>query len=214
MLRKMFCWKPDGTPQRWKLQHTGELFETHFWIWKSSLKTWLIQSSNLNSHDAVVDLFNFCIVLYVRFRYFLEFTFANLGFLLLEKMWELLENQWGEMCHIYTVFWRGIFTAGLGVFELFALAPIAFTSILLFPCHYTHIWLVLWVEIWNLFLLAIVFCWVFSLRRKQTPLCFPLTGIRHDVDEAFQFYYCCLQFFWTHPETMQCFVVETKSTFF
>lgn len=54
---------------------------------------------------------------------------------------------------------------------------------------------------------------MFSLRRKQTPLCFPLTEIHYDVDEAFQFYYRCLQFFWTHPETMQCFVVETKSTF-
>lgn len=36
------------------------------------------------SHDAVLDLFDFCIVLYVRFRYFLEFTIAILGFLLLE----------------------------------------------------------------------------------------------------------------------------------
>lgn len=44
-----------------------------------------IQSSNLNSHDAVLDLFNFCIVLYVRFRYFLEVTFAILGFFLLAK---------------------------------------------------------------------------------------------------------------------------------
>lgn len=35
-----------------------------------------------------------------------------------------------------------------------------------------------------------------------------------NLDEAFIFYYCCLQFFWTHPETMQCFVVDTKSTFF
>lgn len=26
-----FCQNPDGMPQRWKLQHTGELFKTHFW---------------------------------------------------------------------------------------------------------------------------------------------------------------------------------------
>lgn len=57
------------------------------------------------------------------------------------------------------------------------------------------------------------FWWEFSLRRKQEPevLCFSLIEIVCDVDE---FYYCCLQFFWTHPETMQCFVVDTKSTFF
>lgn len=108
--RAAVCWKPDGTAQRWKLQHTGELFETRFWCRKSSLKTWLIQSSNLNSHDAVLDLFNFCIVLYVRFRYFLEFTFAILGFLLLaKKIRELLETN-GEKC--VTEFGRGIFTAG------------------------------------------------------------------------------------------------------
>lgn len=100
-----FRWKPDGTVQRWKLQHTGELFETYFWCRKSSLKTWLIQSSNLNSHDAVLDLFNFCIVLYVRLRYFLEFTFAILGSVLLaKKLRELLETN-GEKC--VTVFWRG-----------------------------------------------------------------------------------------------------------
>lgn len=32
MFHRRFCWKPDRTPQRWKLQHTGELFETHFWF--------------------------------------------------------------------------------------------------------------------------------------------------------------------------------------
>ncbi len=90
--------------------HWGAFRDT-FLMWKSSLKTWLIQSSNLNSHDAVLDLFNFCIVLYVRFRYFLEFTFAILGFLLLaKKIRELLETN-GEKC--VAVFWRGIFTAGL-----------------------------------------------------------------------------------------------------
>lgn len=73
--------------------HWG-VFRDTFVMWKSSLKTWLTQSSNLNSHDAVLDLFNFCIVLYVRFRYFLEFTFADLGFLLLaKKMRELLETN-------------------------------------------------------------------------------------------------------------------------
>lgn len=79
------CWKPHGTPQRGKSQHTGELFRETFLMWKSSLKTWLTQSSNLNSHGAVLDLFDFCNVLYVGFRYFLEFTFADLGFLLLAK---------------------------------------------------------------------------------------------------------------------------------
>lgn len=148
-------------------------------MWKSSLKTWLIQSSNLNSHDAVLDLFNFCIVLYVRFRYFLEFTFAILGFLLLAK--KILENQWGEMCHRYSVFWRGIFTT---CSEAFALAPIAF--ILLFPRHYTHIWLVLWVEIWNLFITTIILVRVFTEKEAGT-LCFTLIEIVCDVDEAFKF---------------------------
>lgn len=65
--------------------HWGAFWDT-FLTWKSSLKTWLTQSSNLSSHDAVLDLFNFCIVLYVRFRYFLEFTFCNPRLLfLLEK---------------------------------------------------------------------------------------------------------------------------------
>lgn len=58
-------------------------------------------------------------------------------------------------------------------------------------------------------------CLEFSLRGKhKLNSCFALIGIVYDVDEAFKFYYCCLQFFWTHPETMQCFVVDTKSTFF
>lgn len=71
--------------------HQGAFRDT-FLMRKSSLKTWLTQSSNLNSHVAVLDLFNFCIVLYVRFRYFLEFTFAVLGSVLLAKvMTELLE---------------------------------------------------------------------------------------------------------------------------
>lgn len=193
--------------------HWGAFWDT-FLVWKSSLKTWLIQSSNLNSHDAVVDLFNFCIVLYVRFRYFLDFTFANLGFLLLEKVWELLENQWGEMCHIYTVFWRGIFTAGIGVFWAVCTCSYSIYEYTTIPMP-LYSYLVSPVS-WNLEFIPVsyCFCWVFSLRRKQAPLCFPLTGIHHDVDEAFQFYYCCLQFFWTHPETMQCFVVDTKSTFF
>lgn len=86
-----FCWRPGVTSRRWSLQHTGELFQTHFWCgslpWKPE---W---SSNLNSLGAVLDLFNFCIVLYVRCRYFLEFTFAILDFLLLAKrMRDLLET--------------------------------------------------------------------------------------------------------------------------
>lgn len=87
----LFRQNPDGTTGEMKASaHWGAFWDT-FLKWKSSLKTWLTQSSNLNSHDAVLDLFNFCIVLYVRFRYFLEFTFAILGFLLLDlKTRELL----------------------------------------------------------------------------------------------------------------------------
>lgn len=54
-----FHWCMDGTLERWKLQHTGERFKTQFWERKSSVKTWLIQSSKRNSLNAVPDLFNF-----------------------------------------------------------------------------------------------------------------------------------------------------------
>lgn len=140
-----FRWKPDGTEQRWKLQHTGELFETNFWCRKSSLKTWLIQSSNLNSHDAVLDLFNFCIVLYVRFRYFVEFTFAILGSLLLAKKFrELLETN-GEKrvtdvlkgyLHSWItleVFW-GVCTCSNSIYTTIPM-----------PLYSYFVWLVLWV---------------------------------------------------------------------
>lgn len=84
-------------------------------------------------------------------------------------------------------------------------APLAFIQLL--PCYYTHIWLILWVVIWRLIIKAII--WVkFSLRRVQEP--YALLSLKHFLT----FYCCCLQFFWTHPETMQCFVVDTRSTFF
>lgn len=189
--------------------HWGAFSDT-FLIWKSSLKTWLIQSSNLNSHDAVLDLFNFCIVLYVRFRYFLEFTFAILGFLLLAKIRELFGNQWGEMrSKIFSVLkgsLHGWITLGVlwGVCtcskSIYTTIPMPLYSYLVSPVS------------WNLEFIQLLFWWVFT--EKEAVLCFALIEIVCDVDEAFQFYYCCLQFFWTHPETMQCFVVITKSTFF
>lgn len=102
--------------------HRGTFWDT-FLLWKSSLKTWLTPSSNRNGCVAVLDLFNFfCIVLYVRFRYFLEFTFAILGSVLLEikKTRALLETNGGETCRRYSVFFcfvffleGDIFTAGL-----------------------------------------------------------------------------------------------------
>ncbi len=65
---------------------------------------------------------------------------------------------------------------------MFALAPIAF--ILLFPCHYTHTWLVLWVEIWNLFKITIILVRVFTEKEAEV-LCFSLIEIVCDADEAF-----------------------------
>lgn len=212
----LFCWKPDGTPQRWKLQLTRELFET-FLLWKSSLKTWLTQSSNLKTAVSLsLDLFNFLYCTVCKIQIFSRIYFCNprLCFVRKKKMKELLETN-GEKCaeDIQCFFWRGIFAAGLQweCSELFALAPIAF--ILLFPCHCTHIWFVLWVEFWNSFI-TIIFWGEFSLRRKHKPDVSRFSNIVYNVDEAFIVNYCCLQFFWTHPKTMQCFVVDTTSTFF
>lgn len=76
------------------------------------------KAQNLNSHDAVLDLFNFCIVLYVRFRYFLEFTFAILGFLLLAKTILKKKNKNNGEKRV-TVFLKGGYFHGwitLGVF--------------------------------------------------------------------------------------------------
>lgn len=111
---------PTGRRRDEKLQHTGEHFETRFWCRKSSLKkTWLIQSSNLNSHDAVLDLFNFCIVLYVRFRYFLEFTFAILGFLLLvKKIWKPIGRHVSQCFEgVSGVFW-GVCTCSNSIYTI------------------------------------------------------------------------------------------------
>lgn len=93
--------------------------------------------------------------------------------------------------------------------ELFALAPIAF--ILLFPCHCTHIWFVLSVWILEFIHNNYCFWWASSPRRKRES-----RGFHTSVTllQAFKFNCRCLQFFWTHPKTMQCFVVDTKSTFF
>lgn len=86
------------------------LFETH-----SDVEVFLenLTETRLKSysHDAVLDLFNFCIVLYVRWRYFLDFTFAILGFVLLAKRREKQlmttfgnhETIWGEVYHSFSV---------------------------------------------------------------------------------------------------------------
>lgn len=140
-------------------------------MWKSSLKTWLIQSSNLNSWDAVLDLFNVCIVLYVRFRYFLEFTFAILGFVLLaERIREPMGRHVSQIFSVLKGYLHRWITLGV-----FALAPIAFK--LLLPCHYTHIRLVLWVKLWNYSLQLFVW-WEFSLRRRRdVTVCFTFIEI-------------------------------------
>lgn len=196
--------------------HWGAFRDTSL-MWKSSLKTWLTQRSNLNSHDAVLDLFNFCIVLYVRFRYFLEFTFAIPGFLLLaKKMRQFLETNGEKMIHRYSVFWRGYLYSWvtLGVFwgvctcsnSIYTTIPMPLYSYLVSPVS------------WNLEFIhnTYYFWWEFSLRRKQKPevLCFTLIEIVCDVDDAFNFLLLLPAVLWTHSETMQCFVVDTKSTFF
>ena len=127
-------------------------------------KTWLIQSSNFNSHDAVLDLFNFCIVLYVRFRYFLEFTFAILGFLLLaKKIRELLEKTNGEKKKNSCQCSEGWIT--LGVFwgvctcsnSIYTTTPMPLYSCLVSPVRWSFgidsRWLLFW--------------WALSLRRKH-----------------------------------------------
>jgi len=133
--------------------HSGA-FRNTFLMWKSSLKSWLTQSLNVNSHDAVLDLFLFYIELYLIFKYYVEFTFAIQGFLSFEKKTRTFGIQHGDICPSYSVFWRVTFIAGLHeeCSELFALAPIAF--ILLFTCHYTHIKSAWCVDIWDCFIIT------------------------------------------------------------